>query len=148
MTSFGFGQVGGAAVVLHPRFLFGAIDPSLYAKYRVLNHERALSSYKSMSEMMIAHNLVKIKEHPPYSEDLEVPVLLNSLARTTPDKTGSYSFTKNLPTSSVPDVSNFATASQALSKASVSGVGVDQGAGDILLNYVTMNIHIPSHPQS
>lgn len=126
MTSFGFGQVGGSAVILHPRFLFGALEPSLYAKYRGLYQQRVLASYKSMSEMMISNNLVKIKEHPPYTEDLEVPVLLNSLARTSIDKTGHYSFAKKQPTSISVDSSNLAIASQALAGGNVAGVGVDQ----------------------
>jgi hypothetical protein len=39
-----------------------------------------------MSEMMTTNTLVKIKEAPPYSIGLETPVLLNSLARASPDK--------------------------------------------------------------
>ena len=50
-----------------------------------------------MSEMMITNSLVEIKEMPPYTPELEVPVLLNAMARATLDvKTGSYSFPKNL----------------------------------------------------
>jgi len=102
MTSFGFGQVGGSAVIIHPRYLWGAIEPSAYARYRELNRGRALASYKSMSEMMIANNLVKIKENPPYAPELEVPVLLNSKACASPDKTGGYAFTNRLPRASIP----------------------------------------------
>jgi fatty acid synthase subunit alpha, fungi type len=46
-----------------------------------------------MSEMMITNSLVKIREAPPYTPELEVPVLLNSMVRATLDaKTGGYSF--------------------------------------------------------
>jgi len=126
MTSFGFGQVGGVALILHPRFLFGALEPSLYASYRRANRDRAVLSYKAMSEMMIANNLVQIKEHPPYSAELEVPVLLNSLARATLDKTGNYSFPSKLPTSPSADLANLAIATQALTENSTAGIGVDQ----------------------
>ncbi|KAI6129042.1 hypothetical protein EDD16DRAFT_1516096, partial [Pisolithus croceorrhizus] len=34
MSSFGFGQVGGTAVVVHPRYLFAALEPSAYESYR------------------------------------------------------------------------------------------------------------------
>ena len=81
--------MGGVALILNPRFLFGALAPSLYETYRQVNRNRVVLSYKAMSEMMIANNLVKIKDGPPYSPELETPVLLNSLARVTLDKTGN-----------------------------------------------------------
>jgi fatty acid synthase subunit alpha len=126
MTSFGFGQVGGAAVIVHPRYLWGAVEPSAYARYRELNRGRALASYKSMSEMMIGNNLVKIKENPPYAPELEVPVLLNSRARASPDKTGSYAFNKPPKTVEV-DTANLELASRLLADGNAAGVGVDQG---------------------
>ena len=95
MTSFGFGQVGGLAVIIHPRYLWGAIEPSAYVRYRELNCSQALASYKSMSKMMIANLLIKIKENPPYTPKLKVPVLLNSKACTSPDKTGGYTDYRN-----------------------------------------------------
>ena len=127
MTSFGFGQVGGSAVIIHPRYLWGAIEPSAYARYRELNRGRALASYKSMSEMMITNNLVKIKENPPYAPELEVPVLLNSKARASPDKTGSYAFTNKLPKTVEVDSANLELTSRLLASSDVAGVGVDQG---------------------
>jgi fatty acid synthase subunit alpha, fungi type len=84
-----------------------------------------------MSEMMIKNNLVKIKEHPPYSLDLEDKVLLNSLARVSPDaKTGSYAFTSKLPTTVVIDSQNVKLIEETLSDSKLGqqalGVGVDQ----------------------
>ncbi|KAJ7019830.1 fatty acid synthase [Mycena alexandri] len=97
MSSFGFGQVGGIALVVHPRYLFATLEPSHYEAYKERHAVRALQSYKSMSEMMIKNSLVKIKETPPYSPDLEAPVLLNSLARASLDpKTGSYRYQAKL----------------------------------------------------
>lgn len=127
LTSFGFGQVGGSAVVIHPRYLFGALPAGVYAKYREVNRARGLLTYKAMSEMMISNNLVKIKEHPPYTGEQEIPVLLNSLARASPDKEGSYSFQGKFPTSISPDTSNSALALQSLTGGNAAGVGVDQG---------------------
>jgi fatty acid synthase subunit alpha len=127
MTSFGFSQVGGSAVIIHPRYLWGAIEPSAYARYRELNRGRALASYISMSEMMIANNLVKIKENPPYTPELEAPVLLNSKARASPDKTGSYAFTNKLPKTVEVDSANLELTSRLLANSDVAGVGVDQG---------------------
>ncbi|KZT29627.1 fatty acid synthase [Neolentinus lepideus HHB14362 ss-1] len=128
MSSFGFGQVGGTAVVVHPRYLFGSLEPSVYEAYRVRNRSRALQCYKAMSDMMIKNSLVKIKDGPPYSKELEGPVLLNPLARTTFDpKTSSYSFSKKQETKAPMDVSNAKALSEFLSTTgAVTGVGVDQ----------------------
>jgi hypothetical protein len=127
-TSFGFGQVGGSALVVHPRHLFAALEPIQYATYKTLNRSRALLSYKSMTEMMTSNTLVKVKDHPPYTPDLETPVLLNPLARTQLDKTGSYSFPKKLPTARVLDEANVKAVSNLLeSQNGTTGVGVDQG---------------------
>ena len=80
---------------------------------------------------MIKNNLVKIKEHPPYSLDLEDKVLLNSLARVSPDpKTGSYVFTSKLPTTAVIDTQNVKLIEETLVDSKLGqqalGVGVDQ----------------------
>ena len=128
MSSFGFGQVGGTCLVLHPRFLFGAIEPSLYENYKEKNRRRYRLSYKAMSEMMITNSLVRVKDAPPYSKELEGPVLLNSLARATYDpKTGSYAFTKKLASAPKLDTSNVPAITEMLPKEAASGVGVDQG---------------------
>jgi fatty acid synthase subunit alpha, fungi type len=131
MSSFGFGQVGGTALVVHPRYLFAALDPSYYAEYRKRNQLRALQSYKAMSEMMITNSLVKIKDAPPYAPELEKPVLMNSLARAKLDpKTGSYSFPAKLEKEFKPDIANAKHVSDIFtgaSSSSSSGVGVDQG---------------------
>lgn len=114
---------------MHPRYLFGAIDPSTYEAYKEKNRSRYRLSYKAMSEMMISNSLVRVKDSPPYPKELEGPVLLNSLARASYDpKTGSYAFTKKLAAKPNLNTANAAAVSQALSsKEAVSGVGVDQG---------------------
>ncbi|KAF8656258.1 hypothetical protein AX16_002694 [Volvariella volvacea WC 439] len=132
MSSFGFGQVGGTALVVHPRYLFAAIEPAYYEGYKVRNKARSLESYKAMSEMMIKNSLVKIKDAPPYTPELEGKVLLNSLARATQDpKTGSYLFTAKQRTEVPIDTGNVQAVSSiinsgALAANSVIGVGVDQ----------------------
>jgi fatty acid synthase subunit alpha len=112
--------------------VLAAASPSAYDSYKVRHKERYLKSYKAMSEMMTANTLVKIKEAPPYPIELETPVLLNSLARASPDKkTGSYTFKKNQPTEVKPNLANVKAIEETLkisgSTAGV-GVGVDQGA--------------------
>ena len=128
MTSFGFGQVGGSAVRLS--YILdtcgGAIEPSAYARYRELNRGRALASYKPMSEMMIANNLVKIKENPPYTPELEVPVLLNSKARVSGQDRQLRLHGQTTETVEV-DSANLELTSRLLANCDVAGVGVDQG---------------------
>jgi fatty acid synthase subunit alpha, fungi type/fatty acid synthase subunit beta, fungi type len=81
-----------------------------------------------MTEMMTSNSLVKVKDHPPYTPDLETPVLLNPLARTQLDKLGSYSFPKKLPSERVLDEGNVKVVSTLLdSQRDTAGVGVDQG---------------------
>ncbi|KAJ7067175.1 fatty acid synthase [Mycena amicta] len=128
MSSFGFGQVGGIALILNPRYLFGAVERSQYDAYKVRHQVRALQSYKAMSEMMINNSLVRVKEAPPYTPELEAPVLLNSLARTSLDiKTNSYKF-KEVPSKVPMDTTNVAAfESFAASPATgIIGIGVDQ----------------------
>jgi len=78
-----------------------------------------------MTEMMTSNSLVRIKEGPPYSPELEQAVLMNPMARATFDpKTRSYSYTAKLDTTIPFDTAN-ATVALA-SKGPVTGVGVDQ----------------------
>lgn len=121
-------------MVIHPRYLFAALDPTYYEVYRQKNHVRALQSYKAMSDMMIKNSLVKVKDHPPYHTEIERKVLLNSMARATFDpKTGEFSFKDKLPSSAPLDTANAKTVSSILSSNCFSdnnalvGVGVDQG---------------------
>ncbi|KAI0264369.1 fatty acid synthase [Gloeopeniophorella convolvens] len=128
MSSFGFGQVGGTALVVNPRYVLAATPPSLYASYKLRHNERYKKSYKAMSEMMTTNALVKIKEAPPYTTELETPVLLNSLARASPDKkTGSYTFKESQPTAIKSNFANVKAIEESLKlSGAAAGVGVDQ----------------------
>uniref|UniRef100_A0A0W0EUQ4 Putative fatty acid synthase n=1 Tax=Moniliophthora roreri TaxID=221103 RepID=A0A0W0EUQ4_MONRR len=133
MTSFGFGQVGGTAMIVHPRYLFASLSSAEYEAYKGRYALRSKQAYKAMSEMMIKNNLVRIKERPPYSPELEDKVLMNSMARASSEpKTGSYIFTANYEAKPPVDTSNVKTVSEAISKNALTtsgdfvGVGVDQ----------------------
>jgi len=128
MSSFGFGQVGGTALVVHPRYVLAAAPPSVYGSYKIRHKERYFKSYRAMSEMMTTNALVKIKEAPPYPIEIETPVLLNSLARASPDKkTGSYTFKETQPTEVKPNLANVKAIEETLSVSGpTAGVGVDQ----------------------
>ena len=95
ISSFSFGQAGGTALAVHPCYLLVALEPATYEAYKEWNRLRCLQSYKAMSEMMTHDLLVKIKDGPPYTPDVEGKALLNSLARATPStQTGQYMFAK------------------------------------------------------
>lgn len=127
-TSFGFGQVGGSALIVHPNYLLASLEPGVYEQYKARNRARALLCYKAMTQMMTTNSLVKAKTAPPYTPDLEIPVLLNPLARAELDKTGNYSFPKKLPRARALDVSNAKTVASFLeTPKSPVGVGVDHG---------------------
>ncbi|KAK0487061.1 hypothetical protein IW261DRAFT_1328565, partial [Armillaria novae-zelandiae] len=115
MSSFGFGQVNGTALVVHPCYLFRALDAEYYAAKRKRNSVRQLKTYNVMSEMIIKNNLVKIKEKPPYTLELEDKVLTDSLARLSADsQTGPYSFSKKQPMHAPIDDSNVKAVTQLL----------------------------------
>lgn len=61
VTSFGFGQVGGDALVLHPRHLFAALQKSEYAAYVAKRSPRERKAYSYSSEAFITNSLVRIK---------------------------------------------------------------------------------------
>lgn len=77
---------------------------------------------------MITNSLVKIKDHPPFTPELEGSVLLNPLARVTRDKAGELSFPAKLAKAPSANLANLDVLSESLGKAGDSaGVGVDHG---------------------
>lgn len=56
---------------------------------------RGRQSYRKFNDFLTKRSLVVLKEAPPYTPELEGPVLLNPLARASKDASGSYSFSKN-----------------------------------------------------
>jgi fatty acid synthase subunit beta len=115
-------------VVVHPRYLFGALEPFEYESYKIRNQARAQEAYKVMTEMMTSNSLVRIKEGPPYSPELEQAVLMNPMARASFDpKTRSYSYSATLDKDIPFDTANVQVVADALAvKGPVAGVGVDQ----------------------
>ncbi|KAG0657455.1 3-oxoacyl-[acyl-carrier-protein] synthase, partial [Rhodotorula mucilaginosa] len=128
LTSFGFGQVGGQALIVHPSYLIGSLEPKQFEAYKQKNDVRKKWSYRRFNDFFVNGKLVIIKEGAPFTPELETPILLNPLARTVEDKKGSYSMPKELPQSPYPSGnSNAAIAAKLVSSATsgVHGVGVD-----------------------
>jgi fatty acid synthase subunit alpha len=92
LKSFGFGQVGGEALLIHPEYLLSSLDQEVYEKYVQRNQIRWESSYRHLHDSMVHENLIKIKEKAPYTSESESSVYLNPLARATQDHKGEYSF--------------------------------------------------------
>ncbi|WWC63190.1 uncharacterized protein I303_105790 [Kwoniella dejecticola CBS 10117] len=125
LTSFGFGQVGGQVAIVHPRYLYAALQPHDLEEYKKRRSERELSSYSRMSQALVQNNLVQIKDAPPYSAELEGGVLLNPLARAGPSK-NSFAFQGKLPSAVPLNIKNAETLKALFAQANdVKGVGVD-----------------------
>jgi len=132
LTSFGFGQVGGQVLVVHPDYLLAAIEPAEYDTYKSKRFVRERASYRKFNDFLTKRSLVILKESPPYTPELEPHVLLNPLARASKDSTGSYAYPKK--PDHLPTKSNIASKTAALAAnitqkyendSSVFGVGTD-----------------------
>ncbi|CAG58875.1 uncharacterized protein GVI51_E05841 [Nakaseomyces glabratus] len=86
VTSFGFGQKGAQAVVIHPDYLYAAIDEGRYNEYAAKVTEREKAAHKFFHNGMIYNKLFVSKEHAPYDDSLEEKVYLDPLVRVENDK--------------------------------------------------------------
>ncbi|KAI8872143.1 fatty acid synthase [Ramicandelaber brevisporus] len=94
LKSFGFGQVGGEVLVIHPDYLFAALEEAEYAAYRSKNAARQALAYRYLHDSFTGNGtLVRIKTSPPYTPEQESQVYLNPTARAEFDaKKGTYAF--------------------------------------------------------
>ncbi|CAI1780489.1 hypothetical protein SEUBUCD646_0P00590 [Saccharomyces eubayanus] len=131
ITSFGFGQKGGQAIVVHPDYLYGSITEDRYNEYAAKVKAREKGAYKYFHNGMIHNKLFVSKEHAPYTDDLEENVYLDPLARVSKDKVGSLTFNAKgiqnkdsyMTTSAVETAKILETMTK--EKAANGGVGVD-----------------------
>ncbi|SCU93162.1 LANO_0E03158g1_1 [Lachancea nothofagi CBS 11611] len=134
ITSFGFGQKGGQAIVVNPDYLYAAVDESTYRAYVAKVSAREHAAHKYFHNGMIYNTLFVAKENPPYADELEQPIYLDPLARVSADKkTGTLLFSEkslNGPSTYVSDA-NMKTSevvgqlAKAASAEGNVGVGVD-----------------------
>ncbi|KAL2913765.1 fatty acid synthase alpha subunit Lsd1 [Polyrhizophydium stewartii] len=94
LKSFGFGQAGAEILVVHPDYLFAAVDEAVFDEYAAKREKRQIASYRYYHEMLTSTApLVRVKDAAPYTDAQQSSVYLNPLARATYDaKTGSYNF--------------------------------------------------------
>lgn len=131
LKSFGFGQVGGEALLVHPQCLFKTLSSTELAAYCRRREHRQRITYGYMNEVLLGvRPLVQVKASPPYAAAQESKVYLNPLARTAYDpKLGSWAFGGRSGAESAV-TAELAPALQALTAASVTdagarGIGVD-----------------------
>eukprot|EP01127_Copromyxa_protea_P004216 TRINITY_DN14111_c0_g1_i1.p1 TRINITY_DN14111_c0_g1~~TRINITY_DN14111_c0_g1_i1.p1 ORF type:complete len:3881 (+),score=986.19 TRINITY_DN14111_c0_g1_i1:27-11669(+) len=96
LKSFGFGQVGGEVLVIHPDYVYSALTEEQFNSYMQKRNIREQKTYQYLHDAMMGiAPLVQVKTAPPYSHDLESKVYLNPLARASFDsKSKSWSFDK------------------------------------------------------
>jgi hypothetical protein len=61
LTSFGFGQVGGIALVVHPQSLLAAMEPAAFDAYKSANELRSRGAYRKFNDWFTKGNMVQIK---------------------------------------------------------------------------------------
>ncbi|KHO00986.1 fatty acid synthase subunit alpha reductase [Metarhizium album ARSEF 1941] len=83
VTSFGFGQKGAQALLVHPRYLYATISRAEYEEYRHRVDVRLQRSSRSLVQGMMGEDLVssRMKTTPPYDARDEVSALLDPNAR-------------------------------------------------------------------
>ncbi|CUM67914.1 uncharacterized protein PRCAT00005625001 [Priceomyces carsonii] len=125
VTSFGFGQKGAQAIVIHPDYLYSVLDKSTFTDYASRVAIRNKKAYRYMHNAITRYSMFKAKDKAPYSDDLEQSVYLDPLARVDPIKNNQYSFSKNSIQSKNAYVSEVASSTaKALSTLNKSGKGV------------------------
>ncbi|KAI5952755.1 FAS2 [Candida jiufengensis] len=81
VTSFGFGQKGAQAVVVHPDYLYAVLDKSTYEDYALRVSARNKRTYRYMHNAITRNTMFVAKDKAPYDDELEQPVYLDPLAR-------------------------------------------------------------------
>lgn len=83
ITSFGFGQKGAQALLVHPRYVLATIPVEAFEDYVRRRDMRWRLACRSFSEAMVNENMVSrcIKTQPPYAAVEEMAVLLDPDAR-------------------------------------------------------------------
>ncbi|CAK9439069.1 uncharacterized protein LODBEIA_P32930 [Lodderomyces beijingensis] len=128
-TSFGFGQKGAQAVVIHPDYLYAVLDKSTYEDYACKVSARNKKTYRYMHNAITRNSLFRAKDKAPYADELEQPVYLDPLARVEQQqkKKNTFEFSaKNIQSKAyVGEVARKTAEALASLNKSSKGVGVD-----------------------
>lgn len=85
ITSFGFGQKGAQAIVIHPDYVFGAINKEKYEEYKEKVEMREKRAVQFFQDGMLYNRMFVSKEHAPYIDELEQSVYLDPTVRVVED---------------------------------------------------------------
>lgn len=94
IKSFGFGQASGEILLVHPDYLFAAVDDDVYSQYALRREQRYRKVAAHAQDVLVGRKpMIRVKSHPPYTKQQEQLTLLNPQARVRgPDAAGEYRF--------------------------------------------------------
>ncbi|CAN6674507.1 fatty acid synthase subunit alpha [Trichomonascus vanleenenianus] len=98
VTSFGFGQKGAIAVVIHPDYFLASLGKSTYEAYQKKVAARYNKAYRYLHHAIAENSMFDAKDKPPYTEDQEPSVYMDPLVRIGyENKSKSLLFSKTKP---------------------------------------------------
>jgi fatty acid synthase subunit alpha len=122
VTSFGFGQKGAMAIAINSDYLFGILSRDEYETYAAKFNERHNKAYSHFHNSFINNSLFKVKDHAPYSDELQNPVYLDPLVRVSQTKKGGLEYASKDVQNSVSFVSKSSKDTSKILSGLVSGV--------------------------
>ncbi|KJK60840.1 hypothetical protein P875_00042921 [Aspergillus parasiticus SU-1] len=81
VTSFGFGQKGAQAIVVHPRYLYAMLEDGEYHAYRTRRLTRYRKAFRFFHHGLATNTMFVAKTEAPYRPDQQNAVLLDPTAR-------------------------------------------------------------------
>lgn len=90
LTSFGFGQKGAFALLIHPDYLFSTLHKDVYDNYRSKVASRYDRTYRYLHDALCYNTMFRAKDKAPYTAEQERQVYLDPTARVD----SGYSFAK------------------------------------------------------
>ncbi|WQF89200.1 Putative cytochrome P450, phosphopantetheine binding ACP domain, beta-ketoacyl synthase, thiolase [Colletotrichum destructivum] len=76
VTSFGFGQKGSQALLVHPRHLFATVSETCYEEYEEKRQIRWQRACRRLTEGMVEENMVRVQTEGPYTTTSQATALL------------------------------------------------------------------------
>ncbi|KAF5864592.1 hypothetical protein ETB97_007150 [Aspergillus alliaceus] len=90
VTSFGFGQKGAQAIVVHPRYLYAMLEDAEFRKYQTRRQTRYRKAFRFFHRGLATNAMFVAKNDPPYKPDQQQSALLDPTARVGPSLGISY----------------------------------------------------------
>lgn len=86
VTSFGFGQKGAFGLVIHPDYFLASLNKKTYEQYVAKVDKRYKKAYRYLHNAIAENSMFVAKDKAPYTDEQEIDVYLNPLARVSFDK--------------------------------------------------------------